>query len=109
VLERHESQFDDERRRLQRKSGRLLTAILDDVDLIVFETRVRATVPKGRRDRRVPMRQLLFGKTKREAIPQVELAATAGRCPCSLARKSSKINAPFVPVPCATIDRLDTR
>ena len=79
-----------------------MTSILDDIDLIFFapipqrslgvfglerippletpfgdkkffETRVRAPVPKGRRDGRVPMRQLLFGKTKREVVPQVKL------------------------------------
>ena len=86
---------------LQHKLGRLLTSVLDDIDLIflapvpqrslsVFgfkcippletpfgfkkflETRVRAPVPKGRRDGRVPMGQLFFGKTKREVVPEVE-------------------------------------
>ena len=78
-----------------------MTSVLDDIDLIflapvpqrslsVFgfkcippletpfgfkkflETRVRAPVPKGRRDGRVPMGQLFFGKTKREVVPEVE-------------------------------------
>jgi len=78
---------------LQHKLGRLLTSVLDDIDLIflapvpqrslsVFgfkcippletpfgfkkflETRVRAPVPKGRRDGRVPMGQLFFGSPR---------------------------------------------
>ena len=45
----------------------------------VFETCVCATVAKERLDRRVPMRQLLFRKPKREIVPQVEIVLVRNR------------------------------
>jgi hypothetical protein len=45
----------------------------------IFETRVRSTVATTNLDARVPMRQLLFRKPKREIVLQVEIVLVRNR------------------------------